>query len=271
MRRLSLALLLAPLAAGCGSDPSSFEGSGAALKDASTSRMEWKMEGKNLPHWALLQASGSVDYANGRGEMVIKGDSDSAPVAHSLYIGHDSYMGVEVGGSSYWLRNSVVGGTDTDRFMPGPNGMSPDRVLKELIKSSTKVEKLGSEQIRSVDTTHYRAHLGKTRLETEPGVVDVWIDGQGLPRRIRATHGSDFADVVDLFDFGVPVDVEAPPANEVVSEDKFDKIMEKECADAGKDLEHTSPLCLIFGTTLEAGSDSVQVSPTQTVPTTEGK
>ena len=48
--------------------------------------------------------------------------------------------------------------------MPGPGGTSPDRLLKDLIKSSKKVEKLGSEEIRGVTTTHYRAHLDKTKL-----------------------------------------------------------------------------------------------------------
>lgn len=272
MKGLLLVLLaLAPLAAGCGSDPSSFEGSGDALKDASSSRIDWRMEGKSLPDWARLTATGSVDYANGRGELDLEGKSDSASPAHILYIGHDAYMGVEFAGSSYWVKQSVEGGNDTDRFMPGPNGMSPDRLLQELIKSSSKVDKLGSEQIRGVETTHYQGHLEKTKLETESPVVDVWIDGQGLPRRIRADRGSDFAEVVELFDFGVPVEVEAPTANEVVSEDEFEMVMKKECAGAEKAPEKASPLCMLFAGTLEPSSDDVEISPTETVPTTEGK
>ena len=79
MRRLSLLLLLlVPLAAGCGSEPSSLQGSGDALKDASTSRVEWKLEGEGVPEWALMRSTGSIDYANGRGELVIKGKSDSS-------------------------------------------------------------------------------------------------------------------------------------------------------------------------------------------------
>ena len=108
MRRLSLLLLLlVPLAAGCGSEASSLQGSGDALKDASTSRIEWKLEGKGVPDWALMRSTGSIDYANGRGEMVIKGKSDSAPEAHALFIGHDSYLGAEVGGTKYWLKESI--------------------------------------------------------------------------------------------------------------------------------------------------------------------
>ena len=96
MRRLSsLLLLLVPLAAGCGSEASSLQGSGDALKDASSSRIEWKLEGKGLPDWASMRSTGSIDYANSRGEMVIKGKSDSAPEARGLFVGRDAYLGVK--------------------------------------------------------------------------------------------------------------------------------------------------------------------------------
>ncbi len=158
MKRLSLLLLLlVPLAAGCGSDRSSLQGSGDALKDASSSRIEWKLEGKGVPDWALLRSTGSIDYANARGEMVIKGKSDSAPEARALFIGHDSYLGVEVDGKAYWMKQSIDDAAGAHRFEPGAGGMSPDRLLKELVKSSKKVEKLGSEEIRGVTSTHYRA------------------------------------------------------------------------------------------------------------------
>ena len=193
MRRLSLLLLLlVPLAAGCGSEPSSLQGSGDALKDASTSRIEWKLEGKGMPEWALMKSTGSIDYANGRGEMVIKGKSDSAPEARALFIGHDSYLGAEVGGTTYWMKESGDNGTGADHFMPGPDGTSPDRLLKDLIKSSKKVEKLGSEEIRGVTTTHYRAHLDKTESRTQR---------HSKTSRASSTHGSTSKDSRDAFEF----------------------------------------------------------------------
>jgi hypothetical protein len=199
-----------------------------------------------------------IDYANDRGELDINGKSDSAPKARGVLIGHDSYLGIEVGGTNYWLKQSVDPATGADRFMPGPGGVSPDSLLQDLIKSSTKVEKVGGEEIRGVPTTHYRAHLKETELEDKPGVVDAWIDEQGLPRRIRVPYGGEDspAAVVDLFDFGVPVDLEAPPANEIVSEEKMDEIMEKECRSADKHPEDANPLCLLFGTTLESGEST---------------
>ena len=282
MRRLSVLLfLLVPLGAGCGSDPASLQGSGVSAKDASSSRIEWKLEGKGLPDWAAMSSTGSMDYANSRGEMVIKGKGDSAPEARALFIGRDSYLGVEVGGKTYWMKEAVYDPAGAHRFEPSPGGTSPDRLLKDLVKSSKKVEKLESEDIRGVTTTHYRAHLDKNKVpipgsaDAEPGVVDAWIDEQGLPRRIRIPYGeNDGGAVFDLFDFGVPVKVEAPPASEIVSEDEMSKLMEKECAPADKAPEDLNPLCPLFSVTLLPGSPSSgsgQISPTETVPTREGK
>lgn len=265
----SAALLLA----GCGSDPASLQGSDGALKDTSSSRIEWKLEGKNVPEWASMRSTGSIDYAKSQGELVVHGKSDSAPEARIVLAGKDSYIGVEAGGTMHWLKQAVHSATGAQRFFPGPGGTSPGRLLEALSTSSTKVEKLGSEEIRGVTATHHRAHLEKTKLGNdgyrgEPDVVDAWIDEQGLPRRIRIPFGdeADSAIVIDLFDFGVPVDVEAPPADEVVSEDEFDKLMDEECADAEKAPEKMNPLCAIFGATITESSGSGEYSPTDTMP-----
>lgn len=279
MRRLLLTLFLVPLAAGCGSESASLQGSDDAVKDASTSRVEFKLEGKGgVPYLSLLRSTGSVDYANDRGELVFPG-GDSKSDARLVFVGHDGYFGAKVGGTMYWVKSSGESNRPADRFLPGSTGVTPDRFLKELTKASKEVEKIGSEEIRGVTTTHYRAHLDKSKLGSDlnndvADVVDAWIDDQGLPRRVRVPFGSGKdagAEVVDLFDFGVPVDVQAPPADAIVSEKKFEQLMEKECAGAGKDLEHANLLCVIFGVTLESGHDSVQVSPDRTLQPIEVK
>ena len=89
MKRFFVVLVvpLALFAAGCGTEPNSFEGSDDALRDASTSRMEWRFEGTGAPDWGVWRLSGLIDYANNRGEMVINGKSDSAPAARAQAFG----------------------------------------------------------------------------------------------------------------------------------------------------------------------------------------
>ena len=56
--------------------------------------------------------------------------------------------------------------------------------------------------------------------------VDVWIDGDGLPRRMTVDMGATFGSAsagedagatmtIELFDYGQPVDIEIPSADEV--------------------------------------------------------
>ena len=282
MRRLSvLLLLLAPARRGLrlGAPPRS-RGSDDALNDASTSRSRVEAGGqRSMPDWAVRWSTGLDRLCERPGELV-SGQGHAAFGWHASALrGPRRLLGAKVGGKMYWVKASSDGTRSADRFLPGPSGMSPDRLLKDLIKASKKVDKVGSEEIRGVTTTHYRAHLDRSKLGSDanddvPEAVDAWIDEQGLPRRVRVPYGDGndaLAAVVDLFDFGVPVDVKARRRARSSPRRSSRSFMEQECADAGKDLEHTNPLCLIFGTTLVSHSSDKQFSPTETVPTTEGK
>ena len=278
MRRMLVLLVLLPAAVGCGAKESSFEGSDEALKNAGTSRVEFRSEGRGeLPYrWVM---SGSIDYANQRGEIIIESKEESRGM-RALFIGRDTYLGTVLGGRMVWQKETLdVEEMGADRFLPGPGGMSPDRLIDVLVKSSKKVEQLGKEVVRGVDTIHYRAHLDAAKLGLELGpdppdelVVEAWVDDDGLVRRIRVPEGgeSNSSSVVDLYDFGVPVDVKTPEAEDIVSEEKFSQLAEKECRGAFPERPPAEyvppPLCLMYGASLEAGVE--EVSPTETTAET---
>jgi hypothetical protein len=131
-------------------------------------------------------------------------------------------------------------------------GSDPTKMLAYLEKVSDGVEEVGTEKVRGVETTHYsaRVDLAKAidRADVPPRLrdavdelagkvgavpVDLWIDGDGLLRRQQMEM--DFASFVpgaggatgatgaapnmkmtlEFFDFGTPVSVEAPPADQV--------------------------------------------------------
>ncbi|MDQ3890410.1 MAG: hypothetical protein M3312_07635 [Actinomycetota bacterium] len=118
----------------------------------------------------------------------------------------------------------------------------PSRALAYLRGASGKVEEVGQEEIRGARTTHYRMtvdlHKAARRDPSEreslervierSGVqkipADVWVDDAGRVRRLKLAYENvrlapgqegDLTMRMDLFDFGVDVDVAPPPAGRV--------------------------------------------------------
>lgn len=128
-------------------------------------------------------------------------------------------------------------------------GSSPGSFTQalEYLRGATggNVTEVGREQVRGVATTHYSARITTAQIEQQlraaagrselakqalegigalgDGVtVDVWIDGERLVRRERigfafgvGAQRASMQMTIDLFDFGAPVDVRPPPANQV--------------------------------------------------------
>ena len=127
------------------------------------------------------------------------------------------------------------------------NQNDPSQALQYLRAASEDVEEVGKEEVRGVETTHYRMAIDLRKvverapeeqrdqlratieqlieasgIETLP--TEVWIDDDGLARRVRfAYEGMHFAPgqtgamtmTMELFDFGVEVDVQPPPPEDV--------------------------------------------------------
>jgi hypothetical protein len=145
-------------------------------------------------------------------------------------------------------------GLDADALLDGNTG--PAALLAQLDGAAGDPEELGSDEIRGTDTTHLRvtidtgvaieqsspetreqlrAYAEATGLpETYP--LELWVDDDGLVRRIRSVldvpdgptgtgTGQDAGDdprgltqetTLELFDFGVSVDLDAPTEEETV-------------------------------------------------------
>jgi hypothetical protein len=117
---------------------------------------------------------------------------------------------------------------------------SPKQGLEYLQGLSGDVQNLGQEDVDGQPTTHYRGTIDDTKLlgqlpdasaATRDALgklgstpVDVWIDGQDRVVKMHLTmdasafgSGAGTAQVdMHLSDFGVPVDVQAPPADQTV-------------------------------------------------------
>jgi hypothetical protein len=115
----------------------------------------------------------------------------------------------------------------------------PSQALQLLQAASPDFHEVGREEVRGTPTTHYAGTVDFSKLAISgPPVlrqsyrriielsgqgelpVDVWIDEDGLTRRIRYVQdlpgGATMEQTQDYYDFGVDVNVEPPPANEVL-------------------------------------------------------
>jgi hypothetical protein len=154
----------------------------------------------------------------------------------------------EMMGASGWLSFSPedLGATDESLGF-GAGAYDFTQTLESLRGVSGEPEVVGQEEVRGVETTHYRASMNLAEaLEQAPAgqreqleaafeqmggadevdlPVDVWIDEDDLPRRLRIEMGSLFAAAglgdgtmtmtMELFGYGEPVEIEVPPADEV--------------------------------------------------------
>lgn len=236
MRRLCLLLVLVPLALGCGAEEKDgLSASAGAVKDAGSSRIDMTLTENDK---TIYTATGYIDYARNLGRFGMSwGENSSGPndIMEGRFIGRTMWFGWRFGEKMRWLKSvDESEPSGSEEFLPGPGGTTPDRILSVLRASSKEVEEVGHEEVRGVETTHYRAHLDPQKYELysdgEPTeqVVDAWVDDAGLVRRLSMPEGAGTM-TFELFDFGVKVEVEAPPADEIVSEEEFSKLMQEEC------------------------------------------
>ena len=130
--------------------------------------------------------------------------------------------------------------------MPGASlsqiNQDPSQYIDFLRGAGDDIEEVGQEDVRGTETTHYETELSMDAIldhlddensrhfaeqlegmgaEIEPIPTEVWIGDDGLPRRVEMTmtvtgmralpEGEmEMRVAVEMFDYGVEVDVEAP-------------------------------------------------------------
>lgn len=142
-------------------------------------------------------------------------------------------------------RAAEMQGLDLAELRSFAQGSDPREALDYLRSIAGELTRMGTEDVRGVPTVHYFAVVDWQKalaraareanqaglfdqLQSLRGVVqnipvDVWVDADMLVRRMKmdlsASSGvqqASAAFVLELFDYGQPVDVEAPPAADVV-------------------------------------------------------
>lgn len=225
---------------------------------------EGSVSGGGLPQTFQFTGEGVVDYRSKQVRLtydmseVLPGDGRLELVMDGtvMYMKFPQAISSELPGGKAWIKADLQAmgeelGVDLGAFMQLNQG-DPAQMLAYLRGASDDVEELGEEDVRGAATTHYRAQINlrksveetagplddETRRTLRESVdrlveitgvevipMDVWIDGEGLARRLamefdmklpEATEKMHMEMSIDFFDFGVEVDVEPPPADEVL-------------------------------------------------------
>ncbi len=138
-------------------------------------------------------------------------------------------------GGKAWIKLDLGAlGLDQSGSSGGLSDANPGGTL-ELLRGVGDVTTVGTETLRGVSTTHYRATVDPAKAIDEapaalrgrvqqglgaisgPIPVDVWIDGDGQARKISTSVDAKSASVatsIEYYDFGTGVSVPPPPASD---------------------------------------------------------
>jgi hypothetical protein len=186
----------------------------------------------------LLRSSGAPTGIDSTMKAIyLKEDGD--PV---MYMRFGFLAGMLPAGKS-WMRIDLQKagkglGIDFNQLMGGAT-QNPTSSL-DLLRSSGDFSEVGKETIDGVDTTHYHGIVDLQKASGASGLssatiqrllamgapsqypMDVWVDDAGLIRRFMSSYDQSFGGksvslemTMDMSDYGTPVDVTAPPSDEV--------------------------------------------------------
>jgi len=110
----------------------------------------------------------------------------------------------------------------------------PGRILDDLAAAGATMTKIGTVDVRGVATTRWKVGFDGSACHAPASTgagLEVFTDGEQRLRRIVATYPQTKVKLppvvvtTDLFDFGVPVHVTPPPADEVTDVTEFTAAM----------------------------------------------
>lgn len=259
MRALTLLAVLAALLAGCGAnDPLAAEEVSAAAQEtaeAGSSRIEISgTDGKDSISMAgvadyegrrtHLTFRGTVDGERSEGELVLVGDA--------FYVRSDAFFSAaDLAAAPPEARKRLEGkrwlslpvAFDVEDSLDGlvfPFPLvDPSELLQTFQQVGGEPTRLGEKDVRGIPTDGYRLQLDLARLVARAPAeqrralraelarrpekllpVEVWIDDVGRARRF-VIELDEVPATIDFFDFGVDVDVQAPPKEDVLDGEEF--------------------------------------------------
>jgi len=249
------ALLVIGVAAAIGGDDDAkvkdpvalLTGAPDAVRDRGSARIKATMAIQVAGRDVDMTMDGVTEFASNKGTitMSMMGQTiDMVSDGTTMYMHLPAMMrGV---GSAEWVAFPVTAGA-------AGTFDSATGVLDALRGVGADVQEVGTEEVNGVDATHYRATVDLQRaldaapesqrerartalgqLGTSDVPIDVWLSSDGLPVRQVITFdapagggllgGMSMKMTIDFTDWGTPVDVQVPPADQVQRVDDPSKL-----------------------------------------------
>jgi len=250
MRRLGLVAMLALLVAGCGGGGGKSASASDIAKAAKKTTQRGSLEADFTIAGQGLKGSGSGVFNTGKqrsGQLTMKVTANGRETPVETIVSGDTFymrspvFARAVGQGKEWIKLDL--GTITQQRGVDLSGLldaspTPANALAYL-EGTVDVKKIGSESVRSVDTTHYAVNAdlrravdrasGVTRralqqVIAQTGIrklpLDVWLDANGYIRKVRYDEHSGRRQAahvsIELHDFGPAVAIAPPPSDSVV-------------------------------------------------------
>ncbi|HEY0559940.1 MAG TPA: hypothetical protein VGD03_06645 [Frankiaceae bacterium] len=219
----------------------------AATSAAGSAKLSLTIGGSAAGSAVNATGSGVEDFAHKAADLTLnlagaaQGQVAVREVNGIAYLKLPSQLGGSIGGGKPWISidpSKIGAGSALSGLSSLAN--DPTQSFALLNSASDSVTKVGSESVHGQPSTHYKATINldkaaaadpqlsasatqlKQTLGTANLPVDVWIDGKGRITRFAETTspaGSTAAPTVsvsvDVYDYGTPVTVAAPPASDV--------------------------------------------------------
>jgi hypothetical protein len=223
---------LTVFATGCGTSrapeatTSIVAGAEAQLAQAKTFRVQYSATaGPGAPtnQTGYISAHGEAEYDRHLVDLTM----------HAVENGKTIFDGELIsGGTVEYLRGGLFSKPGKPWFeytgLPasGPLGASslfgdPTAVLHQLRATlHGALVPAGHDNIRGVATTHYRVTPEEIARQGATPITDLWVDAQGRLQRLRGEDRENgrtpiFIQTLDLYDYGAPIHITVPPANQV--------------------------------------------------------
>jgi hypothetical protein len=253
----AVALLLVVAAAGCGqsggtraagSEQIAIDAVAANTEAAGTARFEGAFQPARNRGAPGGHFEGEIDFAKGRSALRSTYDAGTEVGTHetetrlvdgyTYFEAADGPEGVRTAGTTPWYRLRLPGSSTT--MLPMGSSVDVTGYLDLLESMGVQTEVVGAETVRGTPTTRYRvtpeapsnvpaqlqAVSSFASHRSDTGSIELWADDAGRLRRLRTDFGRDSSEEgggggsysLEVFDFGAPVTIEAPPLDQVTTQ-----------------------------------------------------